>query len=102
MIKIEISKPAELDLIDIEYYITMELNSIQAADRIIDGIIDKINELLTFPRSAPLVYDVGTLNREVRITHFENYNIIYLYDFQNQVISVARILNERVDWKSKI
>lgn len=102
MIKIEITKPAELDLVDIEYYITVELNNIQAADRIVDGIIDKITELCKFPRSAPLVFNVDLCEKEVRITRFENYNIIYQYDFQNQVVYVTRILDERVDWQSKI
>lgn len=102
VIKIEITKPAELDLVDIEYYITVELNNIQAADRIVDGIIDKITELCKFPRSAPLVFNDDLCEKEVRITRFENYNIIYQYDFQNQVISVTRILNERVDWQRKI
>lgn len=97
-----LSDLSEQDLIDIEHYIADELCNPLAAMRIIKGIYDKIADIAKFPRSAPLVLDVDLYKNEVRITHFENYNIIYQYDFQNQVISVARILNERVDWKSKI
>lgn len=97
-----LSDLSERDLADNEHYIADELYNPLAAMRIIKGIFDKIADIAKFPRSAPLVFDVDLYKKEVRITHFENYNIIYQYDFQNQVVSVTRILNARVDWQSKI
>jgi len=43
------TEPAEYDLLDIEYYIFVELCNPQAAERITDGILDVAESLGEYP-----------------------------------------------------
>ena len=102
MPRVVFTQPAEYDLIDIEYYIFVELENPQASDRVTDGIVDTIEKLRDFPTSHPLVNDVLLRNVGLRMTYFENYNIFYVYDEMEDVIYVIRILYNRVDWQELI
>ena len=55
MAKLEISKVATEDLIEIEYYISIKLCNEQAAFKIIDGILDLCENLKCNPKRYPLV-----------------------------------------------
>ena len=35
----------------------------------------------------------------IRITYFDNYNIFYYYDMQNDVVYIIRVLYNKVDWQ---
>lgn len=100
MTKVVITQPAEYDLTDIEYYIFYELENPQASDRIVDGIVEKIKELTTFPTGYPLVRDTLLKNIGVRMAYFDNYNIFYNYNETEDVIYVIRILYNRTDWEN--
>lgn len=100
MTSITFTQPAEYDLIDIEYYIFCELENPQAADKIIDGIVDTVELLRTFPKSYPLVHDTLLKNVGVRMTYYENYNIFYIYNELEDVVYVIRILYNRSDWQN--
>lgn len=45
MADVVFTEPAEFDLLDIEYYIYVELSNPQAAQRISDGILDAAERL---------------------------------------------------------
>ena len=98
MAKIFLTEPAEYDLIDIEYYITSHLCNSIAADRIIDGILNIIDELVDFPDKHQFVKNELLARLGVRMTWFDNYNIFYYYDIQADVIHILRILYNRADW----
>lgn len=100
MSKIVFTEPAEYDLLDVEYYIHVHLCNPQAADRIVDGIIDTIRDLEIFPEKHPFVSDDLLNGIGLRMTQFDNYNIFYNYDITEDVIHIIRILYNRVDWKS--
>lgn len=100
MSKVVFSQSAEHDLIDVEYYIFFELENPRASDRIVDGIIDTIKSLRTFPAGYPLVQDTILKRIGIRMTHFENYNIFYTYNEMEDVIYVIRILYNRTDWQN--
>ena len=34
------------------------------------------------------------------MTRFDNYNIFYYYDMQNDVVYIIRVLYNKVDWQS--
>ena len=36
----------------------------------------------------------------LRMTRFDNYNIFYYYDMQNDVVYIIRVLYNKVDWQS--
>ena len=57
MANVVFTEPAEYDLLDIEYYIFVDLNNPQASERVIDGILDAAEKLEDFPEDHPLLDD---------------------------------------------
>lgn len=57
MASVVFTEPAEYDLLDIEYYIFVDLCNPQAAQRISDGILDATEKLSEYPTGHPLVDD---------------------------------------------
>jgi plasmid stabilization system protein ParE len=94
------SEPSEYDMIDIEYYITNDLSNPQAAIRIIDGITDTIDNLHTFPEVSPIVSDELLCNLGIRIIHFDNYSVFYIYIESRDVVYIMRVLYSKADWKN--
>lgn len=100
MPKVFVTQPAEYDLIDIEYYIHVDLCNPQAADRIVDGIIKTIQELSNLPLRQNLVNDELLKSVGTRIIIFENYNIFYFYDEAKDSVHILRVLYNKVDWQN--
>ena len=99
MAEVLFTQPAEYDLIDIEYYITFNLENPEAAERIVNGILDEAEAVSDFPMKYPLVNDSLLQNIGLRMTHFDNYNIFYHYNKGEDVVYIIRILYNRVDWQ---
>ena len=57
MANVVFTEPAEYDLLDIEYYIFVDLCNPQAAQRISDGILDTAEKLSEYPTAHPLIDD---------------------------------------------
>lgn len=55
MARVVFTEPAEYDLLDIEYYIFVDLCNPQAAQRISDGILGAADKLAEYPEGHPLV-----------------------------------------------
>lgn len=100
MARVVFTEPAEYDLLDIEYYIFVDLCNPQAAQRISDGILDAAEKLSEHPLGHPLVEDELLRSVGLRMTHFDNYNIFYFYDMQNDIVNIIRVLYNKVDWQS--
>lgn len=100
MVKILFTEPAEYDLVDIEYYIHVHLRNPRAAERIVDGILNRIEAVADHPMGCPLVQDELLRNLGVRIASFENYHIFYIYDRAANAVSIVRVLYARMDWKT--
>jgi toxin ParE1/3/4 len=94
------TEPAEYDLLDIEYYISVDLCNPQAAQRISDGILDAAEKISEYPTGHALVDDELLRGVGLRMTHFDNYNIFYYYDMQNDAAYIIRVLYNKVDWQS--
>ena len=75
MASVVFTEPAEYDLLDIEYYIYVDLCNHQAAERISNGILDAAEKLGEYPIGHPLVNDELLKSVGLRMTHFDNYNI---------------------------
>ena len=99
MAKVKITDPANYDLIDIEYAISIDLCNYVASDRIIDGIIAKIESTSENPEMFQYVNDELLANLGIRMTWFDNYNIFYFYDKSDKTMHVLRILYNKVDWQ---
>lgn len=100
MANVVFTEPAEYDLLDIEYYIFVDLCNPQAAQRISDGILDVAEKLSEYPTAHPLIDDELLISVGLRMTHFDSYNIFYYYDLQNDVVYIIRVLYNKVDWQS--
>ena len=95
MANVVFTEPAEYDLLDIEYYIFVDLCNPQAAQRISDGILDAAEKLSEYPTAHPLINDELLRSVGLRMTHFDSY-----YDLQNDVVYIIRVLYNKVDWQS--
>lgn len=100
MARVVFTEPAEYDLMNIEYYIFVDLCNPQAAQRISDGILDAAGKLEEYPEGHPLVGDELLGRMGIRITYFDNYNIFYYYDMQNNVVYIIRVLYNKADWQN--
>ena len=100
MARVVFTEPAEYDLLDIEYYIFVNLCNPQAAQRISDGILGAAGKLAEYPEGHPLVGDELLGRMEIRITYFDNYNIFYYYDMQNDIVYIIRVLYNKADWQN--
>lgn len=100
MASVVFTEPAEYDLLDIEYYIFVDFCNPQAAQRISGGILDAVEKLSKYPTGHPLVDDELLRSVGLRMTRFDNYNIFYYYDMQNDVVYIIRVLYNKVDWQS--
>ena len=95
MASVVFTEPAEYDLMDIEYYIYVDLNNLQASERITEGILQAAGKLADYPAGDPLLRDVG-----LRMTNFDNYNIFYYYHQDTDVVYIIRVLYNKADWQS--
>ena len=100
MANVVFTEPAEYDLLDIEYYIFVDLCNPQAAQRISDGILDTAEKLSEYPTAHPLIDDELLRSVGLRMTYFDSYNIFYYYDLRNNVVYIIRVLYNKVDWQS--
>ena len=100
MARVVFTEPTEYDLLDIEYYIFVNLCNPQAAQRISDGILGAAGKLAEYPEGHPLVGDELLGRMGIRITYFDNYNIFYYYDMQNDVVYIIRVLYNKADWQN--
>lgn len=100
MANVVFTEPAEYDLLDIEYYIFVDLNNPQASERVIYGILDAAEKLEDFPEEHPLLDDELLCRLGLRMTRFDNYNIFYYYNEQQDIVYIIRVLYNKADWKN--
>ena len=95
MAEIRFSPEALSDLKEIKSYITEDLQSAQAADNTIAGILKRIRKLSDFPQSgAPLSSVVG-IETNYRFVVSGNYTAFYSYE--NDAVFILRVLYGRRD-----
>lgn len=100
MASVVFTEPAEYDLLDIEYYIFVDLCNPQASERITEGILGVAERLGKYPTEHPLVNDELLERVGLRMTRFDNYNIFYHYDREDDVVFIIRILYNKADWQN--
>lgn len=99
MASVVFTEPAEYDLMDIEYYIYVDLSNPQASGRITEGIIQVVEKLADYPVGHPLVGDPLLRDVGLGMTRFDNYNIFYYYHQSTDIVYIIRILYNKVDWQ---
>lgn len=53
-----------------------------------------------YPEGHPLVNEELLGRMGIRITYFDNYNIFYYYDMQNDIVYIIRVLYNKADWQN--
>lgn len=91
--QIKYAPQALSDLRSIIDYISVELNSPQAAERTVDDILDKIDYLSELPEIGRRLSSRINVKTDYRYLVCGNYNIFYRVE--NEVVKVIRVLNAR-------
>jgi len=94
--KILYSKEAFRDLDEIWEYIASVLQNRSAASRMIDRILDTVDQLKEFPKIGALLSSIADIESDYRFLVTENYLTFYRTDGSN--IYIDRILYGRRDY----
>ena len=99
---IEMTDYAECDLENLGDYIAFKLYNPVAAERIVHGIRQRINELKKFPLKYKLDEDVVLADLGVRRINYDNYDIFYFIDESILTVYIIRILHSLTDYRSHL
>ena len=91
---------AKKDLYDIIFYIAEELENKQAAKNLHEDIIKTINNLATYPYSAPITKYSAISIFGVRQITIKNYCIFYYPDKDKKQILILRIKYAKEDFNN--
>jgi len=97
-IKASLSFEARHDLKNIQEYISEEKESPQTALRVIEKILDRIEDLLNLPNSGTLLSPKVNFPTNYRYVKSKGYLIFYRYE--NNQIFVDRIIHGKRDYIS--
>ena len=94
--RVDVSEPAENDLIDIVRYISAQLSAPMTA--MMDTIEEAIAGLADMPHSCPPVTDERLASMGYRKLIIKNYIAFFTIDEKAKVVNVERVLYTRRDW----
>ena len=98
MFQINITKPAERDMLDCVKYIAMELRNRTAAQRLLDDAEDAIYSLEDMPFRHPLAKDDVLAQQGFRYLSVHNYLLFYIVREETKTVVIERFLYGRRDW----
>lgn len=96
--RVDISEPAEKDLIDIVKYIASQLSTPLSAYHMIEIFEESMASLSNSPQRCPLIADERLSQMGYRKLIVKNYIVFFSIDEKNKVVDVERILYARRDW----
>lgn len=96
--KIQFSKDAKKDLIDIYSYIKYNLQEPTIAKKLIAKIRKEIDKLKDNPTIYAIIKDEIIKKREIRKIKINNYIIFYKIEEKNKIIEIVRIMYGRRNW----
>lgn len=94
------TEPAEQDLLDIEYYIFVELCNPSASQKTINDILNAIERMTDYPMGHSTVNDKILSQIGLRVICVNNYNVFYYYSRETELVYIIRILYNKVDWQN--
>lgn len=97
MYQLEFLPVAKNDIDHIIFYITNNLKNITASRKLRDLLIDSMDKILEFPYSCPVYSQVKRLKNEYRNFKVKNFFIFYIINEQDKIITIVRVLYQRVD-----
>jgi toxin ParE1/3/4 len=96
--RIDLSEPAENDLVAIVRYIASQLNAPISALNLMELLENQMAGLSVSPQRYPLVADERLSQLGYRKLPVRNYLVFFSIDEKNKVVDVERILYCRRDW----
>lgn len=95
---VDVSEPAERDVLDIARYISAELTAPEAALETVEALFGGMQSLNENPQRQGLVRDERLAAKGYRALPVKNYLIFYIVSEQAQMVDIIRILYNRRDW----
>lgn len=96
--RVDVSEPAENDLMDIVRYIVSQLSAPISALNMMELLDDAMTGLSDLPQRYPLVADERLAQMGYRKLLVKNYIVFFSIDEKNKVVDIERILHGRRDW----
>jgi plasmid stabilization system protein ParE len=97
--RVDVSEPAENDLLDIVSYISSDLEAPITALKMMETIEEALAGLSIMPHSRPKVRDERLAAMGYRIEIIKNYIAFFTINEEEKTVDVGRILYGRRDWK---
>jgi plasmid stabilization system protein ParE len=98
MYTLQFTEPAEEDLLSTLRYISDVLKAPEAAKNLLDEIEEQTQILKTSPLCYALVLDDYLCSKGIRSFLVKNYQLFYVIDEEEKIVSIIRILYARRDW----
>ena len=98
MYSIDITEPAENDILEAALYIAKQLLNPSAAGRLIDDVENAIYSLSNMPQRHALVNDDVLAKSGFRFIPVNNYLVFYIVREGKKTVVIQRILYGRRDW----
>lgn len=98
--KIQFSKDAKTDLIDIYSYIKYNLQEPIIAKKLLKRIREEIYKLEDNPTIYTIIKDEFIKKREIRKIKVNNYIVFYKVEERNKIVEIVRIMYGRRNWTS--
>lgn len=99
MYKLEYLPVARRDMIEIVRYISQELHNPTAADQLAMELIEAGDSIPKFPYANPAFIPIRPLKHEYRKLLVQNYFMFYWVDEVKKLVTVARVVYARRDYK---
>ena len=99
MYKLEYLPVARRDMIEIVRYISQELQNPSAADQLAMELIEAGDSIPKFPYANPAFIPIRPLKHEYRKLLVQNYFMFYWVDEVKKLVTVARVVYARRDYK---
>lgn len=96
--RVDLSEPAEKDLIDIVKYIASQLSSPMSAYHMMEIFEEAMASLSDTPQRCPLITEERLSQLGYRKLIVKNYIVFFSVDEKNKVVDVERILYARRNW----
>ena len=100
MYSINITEPAESDLLEAASYIAEQLLNPSAAGRLLDDVENAIYSLSDMPQRHALVNDEVLARSGIRFMPVGNYLVFYIIREEKKTVVIQRVLYGRRDWAS--
>lgn len=96
--KVDVSAPAQSDLIDIIRYISAQLAASVSAVHMMEIFEEALMSLSDLPHRFPLIDDELLSQLGYRKMIVKNYVVFFSVDDTNKIVNIERILYGRRDW----